>query len=127
MIFNAYGLDIPNKETLLRCTKVWENANPTLPLLAETVNLSADTNAIFYIVEYKLKYGTSGASRKCEIVFPQSNACLGANFYESSQGKFVWYTRNVTISGTTAVFNDDSVDGEAGEYIVPMVIYAIHN
>ncbi len=127
MIFNAGGGDtVKNKETLLRCTKVWQNSSPTLAFTEQTVNLSADTGAIFYIVEYKLYYSNNG-SYKSEIVLPKHTATLGANYYESSKSQFVWYTRNVTITESSAVFTDDSVEGELGEYIVPVTIYAMHN
>ncbi len=127
MIFNAGGGDtVKNKETLLRCTKVWENSNPSLAFPAETINLSADTGAILYIVEYRLYCKGSGTHRS-EIVIPKHNTTLGAFYYEPAQNKFVWYTRNVTITESTAVFTDDSVEGELGEYIVPIAIYAMHN
>jgi hypothetical protein len=126
MIFNAGGGNsVKNKETLLRCTKVWSNASPTLPFSAQTVSFS-DVGAIFYIVEYKLYYSDNG-SFKSEIVLPKHTSTLGANYYESTQSKFVWYTRNVTITESSAVFTDDSVAGELGEYIVPIAIYAMHN
>ena len=126
MIFNANGTEtIKNKETLLRATKVWTNDSPTLPFSTQTVSFS-DVGAVFYIVEYKLYYSDNG-SYKSEIVFPKHTATLGANYYESTQSKFVWYTRNVSITESSAVFTDDSVTGELGEYIVPIAIYAMHN
>jgi hypothetical protein len=127
MIFNAGGGDtVKNKETLLRTTKVWKNDSPSVAFPETTVNLTADTGAIFYIVEYKLYYSNNG-SYKSEIVLPKHTTTLGANYYESTQSKFVWYTRNVTITESSAVFTDDSVAGELGEYIVPIAIYAMHN
>lgn len=126
MVVNCCGDGPPveNKETILRGKKVWQNADATLPFAAQTVSFE-DLGAVLYIVEYKMYSGNNG-SYKSDIAFPKHATVLGSNYYDHNQKRFIEVTRNVTITESSAVFSDDSIDGEKGEYMVPVAIYAIY-
>lgn len=126
MIFNAGGgTPVKNKETLIRAAKVWTNADPTVAFPEQTVTLSADTGAFLYFVEYRMKCSNSG-SCKNDAVIPQHSTVLGSNYFD--EDKFEPVTRNVVISGASAVFSAGCIDGDQNdEYVVPVAIYAIYH
>lgn len=128
MIFNSggNGPNIPNKEKILRITQVWANGDATIAFPAQTVAFTSVTGTVAYIVEYKLYMGNNG-SYKSELAIPNHHTVLGSNYYDHNQNRFLQVTRNVTITDGSANFSDDSIDGENGEYVVPVAIYALHN
>jgi uncharacterized protein YegP (UPF0339 family) len=127
MIFNSggNGPNIPNKEKILRITQVWANADPSVAFLAQNVEFNSVSGTVMYIVEYRM-YRDNTGSYKTELVVPNHHTVLGSNYYDHKQYRFVQVTRNVTITDGSANFSDDSIDGENGEYVVPVAIYALH-
>lgn len=124
MIFNAYAVEeIENKETLLRCTKLWENDASNAAFGAQTITLPVVEGVIFYIVEYRLDCSNS-SSYKSDFVFPKHHTALGSIYYSHDYGKWIELSRNVTIADTSAVFSADS--REDGSFVVPTAIYAFH-
>lgn len=128
MIFNSggNGPNIPNKEKILRITQVWANADPSVAFLAQNVEFNSVSGTVMYIVEYRM-YRDNTGSYKTELVVPKHHTVLGSNYYDHNQNRFLQVTRNVTITDGSANFSDDSIDGENGEYVVPVAIYALHN
>lgn len=128
MIFNSggNGPNIPNKEKILRITQVWANEDPSVAFLAQNVEFNSVAGTVMYIVEYRL-YRDNTGSYKTEFVTPKHHTVLGSNYYDHNLNRFLQVTRNVTITDGSANFSDDSIDGENGEYVVPVAIYALHN